>query len=183
MDVGRTLHGGGQQFGFMASRKDRQIGVSGQSGSEIGCAQNRSMRLRARLKPRSSGAGVNNACCNFDWRRGVGGERKQIKASGGHGSWCVWEVIFTSALVCDGVVGRSQGDRDAEADDVVVGNRKDAEVGDRTSRMGIEATFVALRLAFAGQPLPRRNCLRCHHAPQRVNVSNHVTLSSTLTGI
>jgi hypothetical protein len=82
-------------------------------------------------EPRLCGIGVNNACYNFDWRRGVGGGMERSS----QGIWrptvmvCAKDNIrICSAVLCDCVVGRGQGDRSAGADDVVVGNREDAEV-------------------------------------------------------
>ena len=93
----------------------------------------------------------------------------------------VGKIIFASALVCDGVVARSQGDRDTGADDVVVGNRKDAEVDDRTSRMGIEATCVALRLAFRGPATAAQELPPMSFTGIGFDGDSHVTIRSSLT--
>lgn len=57
---------------------------------------------------------------------------------------CVRRIIFASAsaLLCDCVVARSQGDPDADADDVVVGNRKDAQVAIEEVAWQSKATCV-----------------------------------------
>lgn len=90
-------------------------------------------------EPRLCGSGVNNACCNFGWGRCVwcwnGKIESRHLAGDCHGVCAKNNIRICSALPCDCVVARSQGDRDAGADDVVVGNREDAEVCDRRSRL------------------------------------------------
>jgi hypothetical protein len=115
----------------MASRTGRQIGLSGGGiGDE----------LRAESVDETEGrmqaAVVRYKCeqCVLQLCR-VSGVAVLVVEESSQGTWrptvmmCVRKILFASALLCDCVVAQAgRGDRSADADDVVVGNRKDAEV-------------------------------------------------------